>query len=83
MPGIATLAKAIVVAGGLAALPFTINSATGRIEPNTLNCEEGGKCCPEPQALCYPTGCSTFACAAPHHYWRANDGKKCDGTPDT
>ena len=36
----------------------------------------GGTCCPEDEAVCFPTGCNSSDCSIAEKYWRT-DGKSC------
>lgn len=74
MGRIPTLAKALVVMGGLATFPITINTTTGRLVASNLNCQDGDKCCPEYKSVCL--GCGDPSCMVADYYWRT-DGKKC------
>ncbi len=71
--------KALVVAGGIAALPLTLGGASGIVSINTACATgggEGGTCCMETASHCYPNGCSQQSCMEDNRYWRT-DGKPC------
>jgi len=67
--------RALVAAGGLLAVPLTINLSTATVRPNDALCV-GGTCCPEQKSTCYPDGCSSGWCNEENAYWRS-DGKPC------
>lgn len=68
--------RATIVAGGLAALPLTFDAAAGGVKANNAcaQYEQGGSCCIETGATCYPNSCSSSSCSESGRYWKS-DGK--------
>jgi len=70
--------RILMIAGGLLALPFAINTADGTITANNAWCAEqdGGTCCPG-VGTCFPNGCTSVLCSVSNSWWRT-DGKRCE-----
>lgn len=54
-----TWLRAIIIGGGFAALPLTVDIGSGSIVPNEAACQESTTCCPELGSLCCPSGGDT------------------------
>ena len=65
-----TWLRVLILGGGVASLPLTIDAASGAIKVNEACAQNGGgTCCFQGGSICYPPGCLGDSCAVYEAYW--------------
>src|SRR2546423_12852399 len=72
-----TWLRVLILGGGVASLPVTIDAASGSIKVNEACAQNGGgsgMCCPQIILICFPPSCGPQPCGPPHHLWYRRGG---------
>src|SRR2546423_325930 len=69
-----TWLRVLILGGGVASLPLTIDAASGAIKVNEACAQNGGTCCFQLSSICVPPGCVLDYCMQHDSYWQDGPG---------